>query len=368
VSGRLQVGATARSLGLCFGASTVSIVVLEEDGYGRPVVAASARHAHHGDPRRVVADFFARHPLAEFHHVAITGRRFVETLDLAAVTEPEAVETAVAHLGLAGKYDAVISLGGETFFAYFLDPEGRIARVETGGKCASGTGEFFLQQIGRMNLDLAEAVPLAENEEPHHVSGRCSVFCKSDCTHALNIGTSPGAVAAGLAKMMAEKIGELLAKGTARRIVVIGGVTLNRGVLRFLHERHPHLYVPAEAAWFEALGAALGARTRRLSPPRGGAAFKTLSSRFSRHPPLADYVDRVEWKNAPTAEARTGDVAILGLDVGSTTTKATLIRQEDAVTLASVYLRTNGRPVQPSRTGYRSRSGSSASASPARAG
>ena len=40
-----------------------------------------------------------------------------------------------------------------------------------------------------------------------------------------------------------------------------------------------------------------------------------------------------------------GDVCILGLDVGSTTTKAVLLRTSDNAMLASVYLRTNGDPV-----------------------
>jgi len=42
----------------------------------------------------------------------------------------------------------------------------------------------------------------------------------------------------------------------------------------------------------------------------------------------------------------------VGLDVGSTTTKAVLLRLRDNATVASVYLRTNGNPVKASRECY----------------
>ncbi len=48
-----------------------------------------------------------------------------------------------------------------------------------------------------------------------------------------------------------------------------------------------------------------------------------------------------------------GDTCILGLDVGSTTTKAILLRKSDDALLASVYLRTSGDPVGASRQCYR---------------
>ena len=54
----------------------------------------------------------------------------------------------------------------------------------------------------------------------------------------------------------------------------------------------------------------------------------------------------------PAGVAAAGDRCILGLDVGSTTTKAALVRVEDNLMLASVYLRTNGNPVRASRQCY----------------
>ncbi|HNW91774.1 MAG TPA: acyl-CoA dehydratase activase [bacterium] len=337
---------TDRSLGICFGASTVTMAVVAPEADGRLAVTQTVRREHRGNPRQVLADFFATSPPDHFRHIAITGRKFASLLKLPAVPEPEAIEAAAAHLGLAGKYDTIVSLGGETFFVYGLDRDGKIARVETGNKCASGTGEFFLQQLGRMNLGIADALPLAETSAPHHISGRCSVFCKSDCTHALNLGMPPGEVVAGLCKMMAGKIVELLAKGKPEKIVAIGGVAQNRSVLKFLREKHPLVYVPAEAPWFEALGAALLARQRDLRARGGSALFREQASNFTFHPPLAEYAGRVHWKKFSRGTAQANDLCLVGLDVGSTTTKAVVMRTGDLAVLASVYLRTNGQPVR----------------------
>ena len=46
-------------------------------------------------------------------------------------------------------------------------------------------------------------------------------------------------------------------------------------------------------------------------------------------------------------------IVFLGLDVGSTTTKAVLINKSDSKILASIYLRTNGDPVNAARNCYK---------------
>ncbi len=65
-----------------------------------------------------------------------------------------------------GPCPAVVSAGGETFMVYALDRFGKIANVFTGNKCASGTGEFFLQQLRRMDVSLEEAARWTAYEKP----------------------------------------------------------------------------------------------------------------------------------------------------------------------------------------------------------
>ena len=60
----------------------------------------------------------------------------------------------------------------------------------------------------------------------------------------------------------------------------------------------------------------------------------------------------MEFKERKRAVAQEGDVCILGVDIGSTTTKAVLMRKSDDAILASCYLRTSGDPIVAAKACY----------------
>lgn len=346
-----------KSLGICLGASTVSMVqaALENtSGIRRPRITDFSRHPHDGNPRKTLLSAFDRLDLASFDRIAATGRKFRDFVNLSSISEPESVEYAYAYVKPQGiSCPAIVSAGGETFMVYVLDSSGRISNVLTGNKCASGTGEFFLQQIRRMNVSLDEAAQWAVESTPHHVSGRCSVFCKSDCTHATNKGTPKSKVTAGLCKMMAGKILELLKKIEKRNIMITGGTVKNHMMVAYLQQEISGLLVPEMGPCFEALGAALWALENETIPvSKTKGIFKTGMTSFQSLPPLSSFTDRVTFKSMDMGRIVPGDTCILGLDVGSTTTKAVLLRDSDQALLASIYLRTNGDPVGASRKCY----------------
>jgi predicted CoA-substrate-specific enzyme activase len=341
-------------LGICLGASTVSLVEVVQGPNG-PRVSSHRLQPHEGDPKRTLVRVLEGLDLNSYDRVVATGRKFRRFVNLTSISEPEAVEYAYPFLKPAGvDCPAVVSAGGETFMVYVLDRGGRIANVVTGNKCASGTGEFFLQQLRRMDVGLNDAAQWAAVEKPHHVSGRCSVFCKSDCTHATNKGIPKSQVSAGLCKMMANKILELLKKVERRDIMITGGTAQNGMMIEYLRQEIPGLVVPREAPFFEALGAALWALAHETAAfPGLERLFLEGVASFDRLPPLEDFAHQVEFKSIASGTLLPGDVCILGLDVGSTTTKAVLLRRADQALLASVYLRTNGDPVGASRRCYR---------------
>jgi predicted CoA-substrate-specific enzyme activase len=360
------MAAKIKSLGICLGASTISLVQLEWDRKNRSSDSAqqnpkatligASLYPHEGNPKQTLINALEKLDLSSFDRIAATGRKFRKYVNLTSISEPEAVEYAYQFIKPADiSCPAVISAGGETFMVYVLDRSGRITNVITGNKCASGTGEFFLQQLRRMNVSLDEAAQWAAVESPHHVSGRCSVFCKSDCTHATNKGIPKSQVTAGLCKMMANKILELLKKVERRNLMVTGGTARNGMMIAYLRQEIPGLIVPDEAPYFEAMGAALWAFEHETDPYPGLAElFHAEAARFETLPPLKDFSAQVEFKTIKKGQINPGDACILGLDVGSTTTKAVLIRRSDDAMLASIYLRTNGDPVGASRRCYHS--------------
>ncbi len=345
-----------RAIGICLGASTVKGVALEEE-HGRIAVVDTTTLTHGGDPRRGFEQLLDEYQVDEACLGAITGRRFTHNVTAPTITETEAIEHALRVGDVnSAEFDAVLSLGAESFIAYFLAPDGTISTVETGNKCASGTGEFFLQQLRRMDVDVDEAIRLARDADPYTVSGRCSVFCKSDCTHALNKGIPIGRVTAGLCRMMVEKVCELLESSSGRRVLAIGGVTRNAAVMDRLAERVDRLVIPPSADCFEALGAGFYAMSKdiRLGQGRDGLLRRTASaSSFSFLPPLHQAESQVTFMTPKRGSAADGDSCLVGLDVGSTTTKAVVLRRLDNAVLGSVYLRTNGDPVGAARRCYR---------------
>ena len=355
-----------QSVGVCLGASSISFVRLKKDDK-QITIEDHLTITHNGDPRNT----FQKH-LSEFVKsnislsdnkqipVIVTGRKFRKLVKFTNISEPEASELAFTYLTSSNnykkidtRYTAIASLGGETFIVYTLDDEGKISNVITRNQCASGTGEFFLQQIKRMDLGLNEVVELAKDAEPYKVSGRCSVFCKSDCTHALNKGIRKSEVAAGLSLMMAEKVDELLKKVKPGRIMIVGGVTKNSVVIEFLKKKISEIYIPEEASYFEALGAALYGFNHEVNFISDfDDIFIPRKSSFVFHKPLKEYKEKVQFKTLEFGKAKDNDVCILGLDVGSTTTKAVVIRKSDNKILASVYLYTHGNPVEASKKCY----------------
>ena len=156
-----------KTLGICVGASTITMAGLERIGSGGISTLDVRVEPHHGNPRRHLLEMLNGIDASRYDRVSVTGRRFRQFLNLSTIPEPQAVEQALVHLNGRGEnLEAVVSAGGEAFLVYALGRDGRISTVHTGNKCASGTGEFFLQQIKRLGMDVGEATGLATVSEP----------------------------------------------------------------------------------------------------------------------------------------------------------------------------------------------------------
>ncbi|MGD8353315.1 MAG: acyl-CoA dehydratase activase, partial [Pseudomonadota bacterium] len=338
-------GIEDRTLGICLGASTLSVAEMFE---GR---IRGSRTPHSGRVSDTVQKILGDALPAR---IGVTGRKFRELITLGSISETEAVELAFDRI--RDRYpetDSIISAGSESILLYNLDRNGRIRSVRTGNRCAAGTGEFFLQQIRRMDLEIQNAVELAAGSEPYNIANRCSVFSKSDCTHALNKGIEKGRVTAGLCRMMAVKMIELLRSTRSSRAIVIGGISLNSVVMDYLRNFYPKTMIPEEAPWFEALGAMIWAQKNGAVTEDTGQLVRTSYHPFVALPDLGSGRESVRFHDSAKVQVSGGE-HVIGLDVGSTTTKAVLMRCEDKAVVAGVYLRTLGDPVGASRKCYRS--------------
>ena len=388
-----------KTIGICLGAWSISFVHIEAEN-SKINITKTQKLIHNGNPQIILTDYLKNltsenNKISENIKIVATGRKFRNFVNFTNIPETEAAEYALNYIinkyEKQEKYSALASLGAETFLVYNLAQSKYIANVVSKNKCASGTGEFFLQQIKRMDLSLDDAVKIAENVEPYKVSGRCSVFCKSDCTHALNKGVDKSKVTAGLAKMIAEKIEELIREKNDGKIILVGGVTKNKVVMDFIKQNNHNIFIPEESEYFEALGAALyacnslndntfaivnNAANNFLSVKNSDIIkndfaknnfleknnfeknidlenlFKNTPSSFSFQKPLKQFEGKVTFKATSKRKAEQNEECILGLDVGSTTTKAVIISKETNDILSSVYLYTNGNPIKAAKQCY----------------
>lgn len=304
------------------------------------VVRADAKNAtvmaHQGRPAEVLAKLLATPEFGNAEYVGVSGH-------LGHISEFAAIQRALGEVG--GEVDAVVSLGGESFLVYML-ADRRITNVLSHNKCAAGSGEFFAQLIGRIGLDLDEAIRLSFTGKVVPLASRCSVHCKSDVTHKLNRHeATPADILHTLHDSMANKVVALLEKGhrSLRRVLLIGGVTHNAALLEALRMKlaGTELIVLPQSPWFEAWGTALLTRDKPLyrSPKI------SHPSAFEKLPPLLRYKDRVRVIAAPPPQAPPDGPLVLGVDAGSTTTKTVLIDPATRGIVASHYTRTRGDPV-----------------------
>ena len=344
-----------KTLGICFGASTLQAVIVHADN-DLLTVTRSERIIHDGNPLAAYINFIKTVDLPAIDRIVLTGRSLRSQLSLTTISESEAVEYALSRLYKKESFPQyIVSLGGETQLVYAIDHNGYVSGVHTGNKCASGTGEFFVQQISRMGLSIAEAVPLAVSGKAHRVAGRCSVFCKSDCTHALNIGTPRENVVAGLCEMMADKIVELIHKSPIRPVALIGGGTQNSRLVSILKERLDRTDIADHATVFEAFGAAVWALSHEcVAPEDYHLKQHAVQSSFGFLAPLNLSESLVNFADSNHGKITAGHIYVLGLDVGSTTTKAVLVDRSDQTMCASIYLRTCGNPIVAACACYQS--------------
>ena len=134
-----------------------------------------------------------------------------------------------------------------------------------------------------------------------------------------------------------------------KRLLVIGGVSLNEAFIKLLREEliDVDVVVKEISPVFEAYGAALLAKD---SPTQKSLDLKTRKS-FTTLPILQQFSDKVTIfePTIPKKDFDKNSPLILGVDVGSTTTKAVLLDASDLSIVASHYGRTQSNPVRAAR-------------------
>ena len=343
-----------RFIGVDVGAETVKVVEVCAEG-GAARWTRRARLDHQKDPAPVLRELLAAWGWDEVEAAAATGR-LGRQLTLPRVPGKQA--RIAGHRHLFGQDRALlVDIGAHGFSVLVVSPDGAESYREN-PRCSQGTGNFLRQLVERFGLTPEEADALASSvDEAAPLSGRCPVILKTDMTHLANKGEDRARILGGLFDAICENVQVLVkAKGPAKAVLA-GGVGRSLRVRRnfqgWLARRDIALVEPAgdDALYLDALGCALLAAERPEAKPALEALFAPAThAAVEQLPPLAASLGKVRRLTRPPLSAEGDGPVLLGLDIGSTGSKAVAIDAASRRPLWEAYVRTSGDPVGAAQT------------------
>jgi len=307
----------------------------------------------------------------------ITGGRFVQ--------EVNAVSLAIEARNPDAR--SAIELGGQDAKVLFFGTEragnGRKRAASMNDKCAGGTGAFIDKLTAKLSIPRERLCRQKYRGYPlHSVAGKCGVFAETDINGLQKQGVPAGELMASLFEAIVIQNLTVLTRGRVLcpKVLLLGGPnTFLLGLREAWQEHIPRMwqernvavpadtgiedlvFAPENAEYYGAFGAVEFAREqgdeiaawqgteslerwldgnhRAQSSGRSGIAG--LRGSTSELETFLDEYQRPPW----CPPALSGKVrAFLGMDGGSTSTKAVLI-DEDGGVLAKAYRLSQGNPI-----------------------
>ena len=383
-------------IGMDVGSTTVKAVVIDPDS--REILWHDYQRHHTKQPEKcleLLETILAAFPDQPAHAWRLfatgsgsgplcppTGAKFVQ--------EVNAVTLAVEH-----KHPdvlSVIELGGQDAkIIMFKHDEGtgqKTATTSMNDKCASGTGATIDKCMIKVGAEPGFATSLRfDDSKLHHVAAKCGVFAETDIVNLVKTGIPKDEVLNSLADAIVMQNLSVLTRGNTLkpRVLLLGGPNT---YLPFLQDcwrqRIPEtwenrgyvypkdvpieelIFVPENAELYAAFGAAV------FGIAEGGDAGRFRGTDDLRHfiqhgrrarlgeqagPPLsadedetARFIETYRIPKFEPARFEPGQTvrAVIGLDGGSTSSKAVLIG-EDGEILAKAYQLSKGNPIQDTK-------------------
>ena len=353
------------TLGIDIGSTTVKIAILDENH----TLLFSDYERHFANIQETLADLLikAKQQLGEITvSPVITGSgglALANHMEIPFVQEVIAVSTSLQEL--APKTDVAIELGGED--AKIIYFEGGNVEQRMNGICAGGTGSFIDQMASLLQTDASGLNAYARNYQAlYPIAARCGVFAKTDIQPLINEGATKEDLSASIFQAVVNQTISGLACGKPIRghVAFLGGPLhfmdqLREAFIRTLKLDEEHTIIPENSHLFAAIGSALNAHEDHL------VSIQDLASRlketvklefevarmeplFSSQEDYEEFTERQSQYHVKTSELSTySGNCYLGIDAGSTTTKAALVG-EDGSLLYSFYSNNNGSPLKTS--------------------
>ena len=349
-------------LGIDIGSTTVKIAILNQENE----MLFADYERHFANIRETLSDLLskAKDALGNIHlSPMITGSgglTLAKHLGIPFIQE--VISVACALQDYAPQTDVAIELGGED--AKIIYFEGGNVEQRMNGICAGGTGSFIDQMASLLQTDATGLNTYAKDYKAiYPIAARCGVFAKSDIQPLINEGASKEDLSASIFQAVVNQTISGLACGKPIRghVAFLGGPLhflpeLKEAFIRTLKLDQEHIIAPEHSHLFAAIGSALN------SKPQTNMELNQILQKLSSEIHMEFEVERMEPLFASQEDYQrflrrhsrnhviTADLSTyagncyLGIDAGSTTTKAALVG-EDGSLLYSFYSSNNGNPL-----------------------
>jgi predicted CoA-substrate-specific enzyme activase len=350
-------------IGLDVGSTTVKIVISDN----KDSIVYSRYKRHFSDIKSTMADVIKEayeHFKDDNITIMVTGSGGLSVskwFDISFIQEVIACTNTIERF--VPNTDVAIELGGEDAKITFFD-NGIDQRMN--GTCAGGTGAFIDQMASLLQTDAQGLNNMAKNYKViYPIAARCGVFAKTDVQPLLNEGAAKEDVAASIFQAVVTQTISGLACGKS----IKGNIAFLGGPLYFLSELRQRfietlgltdkqVIFPKNSQLFVAMGAALSSKKENIIPfealvKRLPLLKQILSSSVQTLRPLfkdEEELDIFKKRHSESVvkkrelEGFQGN-CYLGIDAGSTTTKAALIDEEGSL-LYSFYGSNEGSPLK----------------------
>jgi len=378
---------TKYSLGIDIGSTTVKYVLCDEDFN----IVAKAYTPH--DTKQAPTLLHLLEELSQTHtdaynkidKVYITGSgasRIAPTINARFVQEVNAVVLAVEHHH--PDVNAVVELGGQDAkIIHFKEGKDGKKSVLTSmnDKCASGTGatiEKCTMKVGMESKDLQKLT--FQTDKLHHVAAKCGVFAETDIVNLVKTSVPSNEIMNSLADAIVMQNLTVLTRGNTLmpKVLLLGGPNTylpflqecwrmriselwdERGIAYDKNNLNALIVVPENAQYYAALGAIIfgEGEANHDKPFSGLIQLKTLvdtgvtgenenndTPLVSSEAELNAFKETYTIKPFVPPKLTQKTTCFLGIDGGSTSSKAVLVDEEGNL-LLKVYQLSRGNPIE----------------------
>ncbi len=366
-------------LGIDIGSVSISIALIDHNN----AIIQHSYLPHEGTIKKSLIEELKNYQLPDISAIAVTDS--VPKIFKQAQVFDSRISFITATQQFFDKIGSILIVGGEKFGLATFDEQGRYTNYRANTACAAGTGSFLDQQAKRLNISNISQFSefaLSNKGDFPKIASRCAVFAKTDLIHAQQEGYTKQEIADGLSYGLAKNLVDTLFSGYELRepVIFVGGVSKNKAVKKHIDKLLGTELITHEYGHiFGAVGAAFLLNERIKNgenidfkqillpdelfveePEKKNYFYKKLELKLSDYPDFSS-LEKFDFQSKRFPETVPVETDIyenidnkninvfLGIDIGSTSTKAT-ITDENKNVLVGLYTRTSGQPVIATQT------------------